>query len=748
MSGNGRKQGPLVAERRYPAGAKATPAPKPVRKPTRRKTPTPRRPRGPLGWIFGLFTGLIRLVLRVFWGVTWRLGAVTAIILGLAVGYYAADLPPASELVDGRARGSVTLLDRDGQVFAWRGDQFGGMIMADQVSVHLHNAVVATEDRRFYWHPGVDPQGIASAIRINLSEGRGPLSGNGGSTITQQTAKLLCLGRPYDQTVWPTEAAYEADCRRSTLWRKVQEMVYAMAMEVRYTKTEILTIYLNRAYLGAGTRGFEAAAQRYFGKSANEVTPAEAAMLAGLLKAPSTYAPTSNLARAQDRANLVISLMEAQDYLSASAAAEARENPARLSQAAAAQAGGYFADWVMESGPEFFTRDTTEDVVIRTTLDPRLQTAAEDALVSVFQNQVREGSEAQAAIVIMSADGAVRAMVGGRNLRAAGAFNRATQALRQTGSSFKPFVYAAALDLGMSPLDIVDDSPLTINIRGSGPWSPQNYDREFKGPITLTQALAESRNIPAVRLSEMVGRESVRNIASQFGIDSDLAAGPALALGASESTLIEMTGAFAGILNGGSSVTPYGLIELRLQGEAEPLMGAGGGIGERVILERAAQELTWMMYQVVEKGTGQRARIPGWEIAGKTGTTQAARDAWFIGFSGDYVTGVWMGYDNNTPLTGVTGGGLPTEIWREAMVRVLDGMQPTPLPMLPPSGATGGFVNPGGLAAEGSGGPIVGTDPALDRAMQEAFGNAPPPGQGDRSQDAILDALSSILNGQ
>lgn len=731
MAKNTGARGPLVAERRYPA-AKATPEAKPRKTRARRqRAPRKKVARGPLGWLLALFGGILFFFWRIIWGVTWRFGLAFALIIGTAVAWYAVQLPPVSDIVDGRARGSVTLLDRYGEVFAWRGEQFGGMITAEQVSPDLHNAVIATEDRRFYWHPGIDPQGVASAIRINLSEGRGPLEGHGGSTITQQTAKLLCLGRPYDPSAWDSEAAYEADCRRTTLWRKVQEAIYAMAMEVRYSKEEILTIYLNRAYLGAGTRGFEAAAQRYFGKSANVVNAAEAAMLAGLLKAPTTFAPTNNLSRSQDRANLVIGLMEDQGYLTAAAAANARENPARLSSAAAAQAGGFFADWVMDSGPEFFTRDTTEDVIIRTTLDQRLQRAAEEAMIEVFETQVREGSTAQAAIIVMSADGAVRAMVGGRNIRDVGAFNRATQALRQTGSAFKPFIFASALDLGYGPLDMIDDRPLTINVTGSGPWSPQNYDQEFKGPITLTQALAESRNIPAVLLSEQVGRENVRAIANAFGLRSDLATGPALALGVSESTLLDMTAAYAGILNGGSSVVPYGLVELRLQGEDAPLMGSGGGIGERVIMEMAARELTWMMHQVVQSGTGQRARIDGWEIAGKTGTTQAARDAWFIGYSADYVTGVWMGYDDNTPLTGVTGGGLPATIWRETMVRVFNGMTPTPLPMAPPVGGAGQFVNPGGLAADGSG----------------AAMSLPPPGSGDSSQDAIRDALTSILGG-
>lgn len=692
MSGTGRNRPPLVADKRYANAQTASRrgkraasggGGKPPRKPRQTRKPR-RRSGGILGWLAAAVRAVLRWFIRIFWGIGWRLGAITALIVAGAVLFIAATLPPISELIDGRARGSVTLLDDEGAVFAWRGDQFGGMITADTVSEHLHNAVIATEDKRFYSHWGVSPRGVASAVRINLAAGRGPLSGNGGSTITQQSAKLLCLGVEYDPALWESEAAYESDCRTTTLWRKVKEAVYALAMEVAYTKEEILSIYLNRAYLGAGTRGFEAAAQRYFGISANEVNPSQAAILAGLLKAPTTYAPTNNLQRSWDRANVVIGLMEAQGYLTAAQAGDARNNPAGLSEAAERRAGGYFADWVMESGPEFFTRNTTEDVIIRTTLDQRIQTAAEEALVWVFENRVREGSDAQTAIVVMSADGAVRAMVGGRNLLASGAFNRATQAKRQTGSLFKPFVYATALELGMSPNDIVNDAPLCMDIPGSGEWCPANYSHEFVGPVTLSEALTRSLNIPAIKISEEVGRENVRAIATGFGVQSDLADGPALALGVSESTLIEMTGAYAGILNGGSSVTPYGLVELRLQGDDTPLMGTGGGIGERVIRQDAARQLTWMMNRVVEEGTGQHARIDGWQVAGKTGTTQASRDAWFIGFTGDYVAGVWMGYDDNTPLTGVSGSGLPTEIWHETMVRVLDGVAPVALPMNPP----------------------------------------------------------------
>ena len=623
--------------------------------------------------------------LRLIWAIGWRFTAVVSLILVLATGYTYAKLPDISVVLDGRARGSVTLLDVKGDVFAWRGDQFGGVVTAGTVSSYLRDAVVATEDRRFYLHPGIDPIGIASAVRINIGEGRGPLNGHGGSTITQQTAKLMCLGVAYDEAQWDSEADYVADCRRTTLWRKAKEAVYALAMEVKYTKNEILSIYLNRAYMGAGAYGAEAAAQRYFGKNAAELNAQESAVLAGLLTAPSRLAPTTDLERSRDRAETVLRLMTEQGYLTEAEARAARGDPATLSEAAEAQAGGYFADWVMASGPEFFTRDTTEDVIIRTTLDQRIQSAAEDALKTVFAEKVDEGSGAQAAIVIMSADGAVRGMVGGRDTTVAGGFNRATQARRQTGSAFKPFVYATALELGYDHASTVVDEPYCQDIPGSGRWCPENYGKRHYGRVTLTEALRKSLNIPAVKVSESVGRDLVRRVANEFGIESDLADGPALALGASESTLLEMTGAYAGILNGGSSVTPYGLVELRLLGEEKPLMGTSGGIGERVIREDAARELIYMMHRVVTDGTGTRAALPEWEAAGKTGTTQAARDAWFLGFTADYVAGVWMGYDDNTPLTGVTGGGLPAEIWRETMLRVNEGLPVRPLPMLRPA---------------------------------------------------------------
>ena len=710
MSNTGRKKPPLVAERRYPK--KTVAAPK-KRAASKRSPTKPKR-----GLIRRLISAIFSWIFRIIWGFGWRLTLVCTLLLGLAVGYVSLTLPPVEQLFDGRARGSVTLLDASGSVFAWRGDQFGGAVTATSVSPHLKNAIIATEDKRFYQHFGLSPRGIASAVRINLREGRGPLSGHGGSTLTQQTAKLICLGVDFDPTIWKDEAAYEADCRQGSLARKAKEAIYSMAMEVKYTKKESLTVYINRAVLGAGARGFEAASQRYFGKSAAMVAPNEAAMLAGLLVAPTRYAPTNNLERSQERAATVVRLMEEQGYLSATEAKQASLSPATLSQAAQAKAGGYFADWVMTTGPDFFTRNTTEDVIIRTTLDQRIQRAAEAAIKDVFDAKVSKTSGAQAAILIMSADGAVRAMVGGRQTQVSGAFNRATMAKRQPGSAFKPFVYAAALDIGRSPFDLINDESYCIDVPGSGKYCPNNYNDKFHGTVTLTEALKKSYNIPAVKLAQEVGLDTVRKVASDFGIESDLAQGPALALGASEASLLEMTGAYAGILNGGSAVTPYGLIELKLLGNEDPLMTATGGIGERVIQQESAEKLIWMMNKVVTEGTGGRARLADRDVAGKTGTSQSAKDAWFIGFTADYVAGVWIGYDDNTPLQDVTGSGLPAEIWQEAMKRVHEGLPIHVLPMRAPETNEGqllGKISPQGGARQ--------TQSAVEQLLEGIFGS-------------------------
>ena len=648
---------------------------------TRTPVATRRRPRRSLlGRLFGFIFGLI-------WALIWRSAAVLTLIIAAASAYVYVQLPDLAEASDSRIQGSVTFIDREGEVFARRGAQFGGVAEADAISPHLVNALVATEDRRFHWHPGTDPIGIASAMLINIREGRSPFSGHGGSTLAMQIAKLMCLGVPFDAQVWDSETAYEADCRRTTLWRKVQEVPWSIAITARYGREGVLQVYLNRAYFGAGAYGVTAAMEQYFGTTPAVATPQQAAMLAGLLTAPSRFAPTNDLERSQGRASVVLGLMGRSGYLTESEVAAARATPATLSPGATEPRGGAFADWIMREGPGFLTGQTTEDVVLRTTFDPEIQAAAEAAVERIFAEEVREGSEAEAAVVIMSADGAVRAMVGGRT-QGEGLFNRAVQAERQPGSSFKPFVYAAALDQGWRFDDLIYDGPISMTLPDGQVWEPENYSREFYGEVTLVDALRSSLNTAAVRLSETVGREDVARVAEGFGIEADLRAlGPSIALGASEVTLIEMVGAYAGILSGGLSVTPYGIEQLRLSGEAEPLFEApeSGGFGEQVISAAAAGQLIYMLNQAVENGTGQNAVFGGWQIAGKTGTTNSARDAWFIAFTGDYVAGVWMGYDDNTPLQGVTGGGLPARIWREAMEPIHAGLTPLALPMILPS---------------------------------------------------------------
>ncbi|MBO9453864.1 penicillin-binding protein [Paracoccus sp. R12_1] len=713
-------------------------------------------------------TGTVSLIWRIIWGSVWRLTMVVLLIIGAASAYYYTGLPEPEDLFDARARGSVTMLDHEDRVFAWRGETFG-TVTSDKIAPVLRQAVVATEDRRFFSHLGVSPRGIAGAIRINLAEGRGPLEGNGGSTITQQVAKLLCLGETFDPIRWKNEAEFEADCRVGSLWRKVKEVPFALALEAKYSKDDILNIYMNRSYLGAGARGFEAASQRYFNKPATDVTPAEAAMLAGLLKAPSYFAPTANLQRSQDRASVILGLMHEQDYLDDTQFAEAKANPAVLSKAASERAGGYFADWVMETGPGFLTSETTEDVTVKTTFDQRIQRAAERAVKRIFDEKVKEGSKAQVAVVVMSADGAVRAMIGGRDTTVNGAFNRAIQAKRQTGSSFKPFVYAASLEAGHSPSDIVQDGPLTIRMSGGRTWSPQNYTRRFYGPVTLTDALKRSLNTATIRVQESVGRDAVRRVAHDFGIVSNLTSSPSLGLGASEATLLELTGAYAGIRNGGTSVAPYGLVELNIKGDDQPLMGQMGGMGARVISQRAAGQLIYMMQQVIGSGTGTRAQLGDRPAAGKTGTTSSYRDAWFVGFTEQYVTGVWMGYDDNTPLKGVTGGGLPAEIWQAVMSEIHDGLPVLPLSTVSPDGS-------GIIMSQGQGTPKVVTSGSADdplaaalagvmngadsqrRAAQngggrvitaptEVGGSGAPQTSGSSSSASSDDALSRALNG-
>lgn len=643
-----------MAEDRKTKTPKKTPAEDPKRRKVRGKSR--RRQPGPIGRAVGF---VIRSVVSLTRGFFWRLGFAAAMVLAGATAFYYLQLPEHDHLFDGRGGGSVTMLDRHGNVFAWRGEQYGGDLTVTEISPHVVHAVLAAEDRRYYGHPGIDPIGIARAMLANLRAGR---LVQGGSTLTQQVAKNVFL---------TAERSIE---------RKLKELPMALALELKYSKDEILAIYLNRVYLGAGTYGFEAASQRYFGKSARVLRPAEAAMLAGLLRAPSRYAPTNDLGRAQGRASVIIRAMEQEEYLTQSQVVQALAQPAELSQAAAARAGGYFADWVMETAPDYLAKNTTEDVTIATTFDAAIQRAAEDAVAAVFDAKVKESSVAQAAVVAMSPDGAVRAMVGG-HARGVGQFNRATHAKRQTGSAFKPIVYAAALEAGMSPLDVIEDRPIRIR-----DWTPENYDRKYRGAVTLVDALASSINTVAARVSERAGRSRVRATAKRMGITTDLAPGPAIALGTSEATLVDMTGVFATIANGGRATDPHGIREIRLREDNTALMRNSGNGGARVLSRRNAGLLTWMLREVIERGTGRRARLPDRDAAGKTGTTQAARDAWFIGFTADYVVGVWMGNDDNSPLTGVAGGGLPAEIWRETMLCLGAATPPQPLAVTFPTG--------------------------------------------------------------
>lgn len=603
-----------------------------------------------------------------------------AVLFIASITFYFARLPEIERLYDGRTHGSTVILDRNSEPFAWRGDQFGGPVTVSSVSPKLVKAVLSIEDHRFYSHFGISPRGIVGAMIINIREGRNALVGHGGSTITQQVAKLLCFGEVYDSQEWHSKAEFEQECRRTTLWRKLKEVPFSVALELRYTKDEILALYLNRVYLGAGATGVEAASRRYFDIPASQLSTQQAAMLAGMLVAPSRYAPTNSIDLARKRAEVVIDQMARREHISIAEAEIAKSTPARLSTTAEKKNGGYFVDWVIESGPGFLNRNQTEDFVIRTTYDGAIQKAVDDAVRHVFETMVIPDSTAQVAVVVMSPDGAVRAMLGGRNIVASGLYNRAVNARRQTGSLFKPFVYATALERGFRHGDVVLDSPITINVPGTGRWTPRNYNNRSWGELTLTEALAHSVNTIAVRVSESVGRDNVRQTARGLGVKSPIAPGPAMALGTSEATLLEMTGAYAGIRNGGWRVQPFGLSDIRLSESDTVLMEHRGNPGDRAISGMSSRQLVYMMHRVMTEGTGRRANIEWMQVAGKTGTTQEARDAWFIGFSGYYVVGVWMGKDDNKPLTGVTGGGLPAEIWREIMVRIHEGLEPSPLP--------------------------------------------------------------------
>ncbi len=593
------------------------------------------------------------------------LGLWSAMGLAGIIAYHAAQLPPIDQLTVPKRPPNIAILAADGQLIANRGETGGRNVQLRELPPYLPRAFVAIEDRRFYEHFGLDPVGIARALVRNLTQ-RGVAQG--GSTLTQQLAKNLFLTP--DRTVS----------------RKIQEAILAVWLEHRFSKDEILELYLNRVYFGAGAYGVEAAAQRYFGKSARAVTVAEAAMLAGLVQAPSRLAPNRNPEAAERRAQLVIAAMVEQGFITDQAAKGAIGRPAEAVERDGPNTIAYAADYVMDVLDDFVGA-LEGDVTVLTSIDPRLQNLAEQALTETIQREGARQGVTQGAMVAMAPDGAIRALVGGVS-HARSQFNRATAARRQPGSAFKPFVYLAAIEAGLTPDSIRDDSPVTI--RG---WSPENFSRDFRGPVTLQTALSLSLNTVAVKLGQEVGPRSVVKLAQRLGIASPLQANASLALGTSEVTPLELTAAYASFANGGEGVTPFVIREVRSAEGKVLYRRQGSGLG-RVVRAEHLPMMNAMMRETLLTGTGRRAEIPGWQAGGKTGTTQDFRDAWFVGYTSRLVASVWLGNDDNAPMRRVSGGGLPSEIWGRFMRAALKGSEPAPLPgglwRGAPDGAQGG----------------------------------------------------------
>ena len=570
------------------------------------------------------------------------------------VAWLAYDLPDLSRLTNAVRRPSITLVTTDGQILASYGDLYGKPVNLNELPPYLPDALLATEDRRFYSHFGLDPRGLLRAIVTNIRVGH---LVQGGSTITQQLAKNVFLTP--DRTVR----------------RKGQEVLLALWLEHMFSKQEILALYLNRVYFGAGTYGVDAAAQKYFGKRAAKVTPFEAAMLAGMVKAPSRYNPLSDPKRATDRAKQVLASMVDAGYMTDGDAGKAIAQGMANLKTPTAASGQYYADWVLDQVSSYVNY-VDRDLVVVTTIDAQAEQAAEAVVSKILSDADAAKNANQAALVAMSPDGAVRALVGGRDYGAS-QFNRATQALRPPGSSFKLFVYLAGMENGLTPEDTMVDGPISI-----GNWRPNNYDDHYYGTVSLRDAFARSLNSVAVQVSERIGHAKVIDAARRLGVTSDLTNGPSIALGASGVSLMEMTGAYAAFDNRGNGVWPYGIAQI-LDSQGNVLYKRDGSGPRQVVGAHAASEMLDMMQAVVLSGTG-RAAVLDRPVAGKTGTSQDYRDAWFIGFTAELTTGVWVGNDDNTPMNKVTGGSLPTRIWHDFMVLALAGKPPQPLPM--PSG--------------------------------------------------------------
>ncbi|MBE7218601.1 MAG: PBP1A family penicillin-binding protein, partial [Caulobacteraceae bacterium] len=583
----------------------------------------------------------------VYWVAVLGLWALVAV--GGFVAWEARDLPPIDQLAVPKRPPNVAILAQNGQLLANRGDTGGAAVALRDLPPYVPQAFIAIEDRRFYSHWGIDPLGIARAVLRNAAGG----SVQGGSTLTQQLAKNLFLNQ------------------ERTVSRKVQEAILALWLEHKYSKNQILELYLNRVYFGSGAYGIEAAARRYYAKDARSLTVAEAAVLAGLMKAPTKLAPNHNPAAATARAAQVIAAMAEERFITPEVARQALAKPAAVARERGDGSVNYVADYVMD------TLDDTvgafdADIVVTTTIDPAMQAAAEQAMADALNRQGAKLGVSQGALVAEDPTGAIKALIGGRAY-ADSQFDRAVAAKRQPGSAFKPFVYLAAIERGMTPDTVRSDAP--IDVQG---WQPENYSRRYMGPVTLTTALAQSLNTVAVRLGLEVGPKAVIAVAHRLGIQSPLEPNASIALGTSEVSPLELVTAYVPFGNGGLGVQAHIIASVK-GASGQPLYTRKATGNGRVIDKTAVGMMDAMMEQVLISGTARKADLPGWQAAGKTGTSQDWRDAWFVGTTSALTAGIWLGNDDGSPTKKASGGGLPVEIWSRFMRTALKGTPPAPL---------------------------------------------------------------------
>ncbi len=554
---------------------------------------------------------------------------------------------------------SITFLDRHGREIGKRGILHDDAVPLAHMPDHLIKAALATEDRRFFSHFGIDLIGTARAMVTNL---RNNAVVEGGSTITQQLAKNLFLSN------------------ERTLERKIREAFLALWLEANLSKEEILKLYLDRAYMGGGAFGVEAAANTYFGKSSRDINLAEAAMLVGLFKAPARYAPHVDLAAARARANEVLDNLVEAGFMQDSEVQRARDNPAIVVNRVDADTPNYFLDWAFDQVKDIAAKHGKGKTLLAyTTFDSNLNRLAEYSIERHLRQHGAAYGVSQAALVAMEPHGAVRAMIGGRDYGAS-QFNRATNALRQPGSAFKPIVYMTALDAGYNPNSIVVDAPIRY-----GNWAPKNYDRRYRGRMRLHTALTRSINIIPIKLASQIGRSKVARNARAMGISSPVRVNPSMPLGTSEASVIDMTAVYATFASGGKQIKPYTITQLRdLRGQVIYRRN-DRAVEPRQLFERKKVEtMNVMLQNVVETGTGRRARLEGISAAGKTGTTQSHRDAWFVGFTGNFVTAVWFGNDDYATTSGLTGGRLPAMAWQHFMQNAHRSVDLKPVPGLRP----------------------------------------------------------------